>query len=368
MQNINILNKKYSADIEYVDDKHITLKANAKLGVESPSLDPNLKSMRQANTTIDANGNIITTCDLLFKSKSAIASFIVGSPQSGNRFFANYLGNSTTQGSAPQPNNQQSQNTTTTGATNTQSAPVMSNADRDKLAKDLCVFCMDFSFDLTPRALNEMYYQQNVDKYILNYMALIGADESMLKMAKDKMRSAEWKSLIQRLKTVVPTRERINSRLIIKYGRAGTGKTTDAIKNYGIFDTTDENNPVCVNKMAANPSMFPHELLTKFDPAKGDYVKTPIAEAMENGTPLIIDEVNFFSDEVMAMLQVITDNTNSIVDENSGKVLTIKDGFKLICTMNLHTNKGTRELPDPLVSRACALECYDDKLNLSWVW
>lgn len=351
---IVIQTKKYTANIDYIDDKNITLKSGALLGIESASLDANNKSIR--NNTNYVNNNS-TLCDLTFKSKSAIASFIVGSPQSGNRFFAPYLG---TNNQAPQQN--ASVNNTTTQpqqqASQTQNNNTNTSVDNNKLAKQIITFCKDFVFNPDNRCLNTLKYVKDPSDYLVSFMELTNYPTETLEDAKSKFRSYEWKELMKSLNSVIPSKTgRINQRLIIKYGSAGTGKTTDAIRQY----------PNAV-KIVASASADPDDLFTRFDPSTKTYVLTELGNAMQNGQPIIVDELNLFNQVILQRLQGCLDNTETVVDRNIK--IDIKDGFLLIATMNLETNLGKTPLPNPLVSRAMSIENYDSKVNvdLGWVW
>ena len=347
METIIIKTKKYNAVIEYESDKNITLKDGAKLGVESPSLDKVLKATRKTFSKTTDSGDIITVADITFHSKSACASFIVGSPQSGNRFFEKYL-STTTKGS---------ETTSSETKEETTEKPLDEKQQKQQLAESIITFCKDFGFDSSlkgGRALNTMQYVDNVNDYILGYMELTNYPQDLVDKAQKAMQYAEWKSLMKTLKSL-PKRHVINQRLSIKYGAAGTGKTTDAIAE----------NPTAV-KIVASASADPDDLFTRFEPSKKDYVLTELGKAMVEGKPIIIDECNLYNQVVLTRLQGCLDNTKVLVDR--GIEITIADGFKVIMTMNLETNLGKTPLPQPLVDRAYRIENYSNRQDLSWVW
>lgn len=368
MKQININAKHYSVVINYNDPKNIVLLTGAIVAPMSASLDAMNQALRNTNTTTDASGNIITTADIVFKSTSACASFIVGSPQSGNRFFAKYLQNASNTSSATNTNTTQ----TDTSASSVGASGVLTDAEKDNLAKEIKIFCKDFEFNPDPRCLNNMLYVKDINDYVLSFMQVIGYDESLIDLAKSKMKSAEWKNLIKGFKKINPSHPQFNDRLVVLYGSAGTGKTTYATNTYGIFDNTkidDKGKPLCVNMVVASASEDPSELFTRFDPVSRKYVLTAIGEAMQNGTPVIIDEANFYNTECHKRLQGITDTKKAIID--NGILITIKDGFKMIMTMNLETNTdGKRPLPNPLASRAKEIVNYDntEHAHFEWVW
>jgi midasin (ATPase involved in ribosome maturation) len=78
---------------------------------------------------------------------------------------------------------------------------------------------------------------------------------------------------------------------------------------------------------------------------------------MQEGKPIILDEANLLNSAVLARLQSVLDNTDKVTDR--GQDIAIKDGFKVIMTMNLETNLGKTPLPNPLVSRAIELIDFD---------
>ena len=357
---ITITTKKYQAVIEYNDPKNIVLKTGAVLGIESPSLSQSDKIIRALLCTAGTN---VTQCDYTFKSASSVASVLVGSPQSGNRFFAKYLGNATpTTNSSNQQSNSGANNPNST--TSSGSAPINNNLTTDAVAKSIITFCKDFSFDINPRIINTMFYidKKEINGYLVNCMELMGFDESLLELARKKFTSPEWKQIVSNLKNLTPTRPNMNKRLVVFYGPAGTGKTTKAVQEYGILDE----NGLAKNRVVASASADPDEMFTHFEPTTKRYELSPIGEAMLNGQPIIIDEANFYCSEALSRLQGVTDEQTSLTD--NGILIPIKDGFKIIITMNLTTNTGgMRPLSEPLVSRCESIKNYTNEQDLSWV-
>ena len=129
------------------------------------------------------------------------------------------------------------------------------------------------------------------------------------------------------------------------YGEAGTGKTYKAIKD-------NPNAPVILG----NKSVEPEDLFKKFEFINGNatFSESDFLKCMINGTPIIIDEINLFRYDVLQTLQTITDGKSSFTF--NGKTYEIKDGFKIIGTMNLKVDGYTMPLPQPLVDRASDLK------------
>ena len=93
--------KKINAVIQYNSDNDTTLKSGSIIQPASASLEASLVALRNANTTTNANGHLITTADLNFKSLSRLASFIYGCSKNGKAVFAPYISGSATTGSDP---------------------------------------------------------------------------------------------------------------------------------------------------------------------------------------------------------------------------------------------------------------------------
>ena len=371
-------NKKNTLFIEWNEDNSnsgivLVLKQGAQLNPVSAAFkQTELISLRNKKSTTGADGKITTTEDITFKSKSALASFIQGAQTNGQRYCERTFGipkvgsTITTPTNAPsskeeeqEQEQEQEQESTTESETIIETEITKSDAPslalRDKLAKSIITFCKDFQYVPDPRLLNSLLFESDPSQFILNSMELVGYEEELLDRAKAKFTSSEWKEYIKTLKSFKSTHGRFNQRLEIKYGSAGTGKTTAAIAEYP-----------SAPKIVASASADPDDLFTFFDPSTKNYELTDIAKAMINGQPVIIDEANLYNAVVLQRLQGITDSTPSIFDR--GMKLEIKDGFKVIMTLNLETNLGKTPLPNPLVSRASKIENYDNQQNLGWVW
>ena len=179
--------------------------------------------------------------------------------------------------------------------------------------------------------------------YLVNYMRLVNNADTDGVIEKSK--SQEFENITNLLLKHKPEK-RINKRLELYFGDAGTGKTTEAVKTY-------KNAPV----VPCNAGMLPDELMRTFDfnDANGNPVFKPsvLRACMENGTPSIFDEINLLSFDCLRLLQTLTDDKQTI--NYNGETITIKDGFKVIGTMNLVVNDQVYNLPEPLVDRAYSL-------------
>lgn len=213
--------------------------------------------------------------------------------------------------------------------------------------KDLQKFFSEFKFNPAARFVNTFARQPDITaarKYLACYVKLINNSDSADIIEKSK--SVEFSAVTAAL-LAYPPEKKINSRLDIYFGDAGTGKTTEAIAEYPEADV-----------VPCNSSMLPDELMRVFDfnDENGNPVFKPssLRLAMEAGKPIIFDEINLLSFECLRLLQTLTDN-KSVIHYNN-EAITIKDGFKVIGTMNLTVNDQVYNLPEPLVDRAETLK------------
>lgn len=320
----------------------VIIRTGAKLGEIKNLTD------KQALNARSSNPENPTTKDLVFTSASAAASFLQGSTIGGQRYFKKYLGETIEHTETKEEEKQVKEAET----------PKDQSALRFEVYDKIITFCKDFELKPDPRTMNSLIYAKDIDNLLIDFMQLTNYDSELVDMAKSKFKSAEWKEIKKQLKLIKPTHDQINQRLAIYYGSAGTGKTTTAIQEY----------PEAV-KIVGSASQDPDDLFTRFDPSSKDYVLTEIGNAMIDGKPIIIDEGNLFNQVVWQRLQGCLDNTNKVSDRN--RELTIKDGFKVIVTMNLETNLGKTPLPNPVVSRAKEIRNFDlntfDK-SAEWCW
>ena len=357
--------KSKNFEIDYLSENEIILKAGSAVNGVSPSLTPTLKALRETSTATDANGIITTTCDLTFKSKSGAASFIQGAATNGKKYFEKWLKTTTASPAATAPSLSETKQAEPAPMAEAKQEKTASSAATDAatqtaLVKDIRAFCIDFGYNPDNRVINSLAYVSNPSEFIVNAMELTGFDDELLEMASKKFESAEWETILKRLSSIIPSRDRTNKRLFIKYGAAGSGKTYDAEKE--IVSSGQK-----LVKIVGSASADPSDLFTYFNPSSKKYELTEYGEAMTNGTTILIDEGNLYNSVVLARIQSSVDNSSVITDR--GITINIKDGFKVIITMNLETNLGKTPLPSPLVSRAVNLENYDKRAASTFnVW
>ena len=210
-------------------------------------------------------------------------------------------------------------------------------------------FFSEFSFEPNFRFVNTFsrmcQYQTNEQavNYVNNYFAL--TDNSYAVSINEKMKSAEFSEILDTFRAV-PTNKVINKRFKLYYGSQGTGKTTEAMK--------EANN----NVMVCHSAMLPSDLMEdfKFDNGKAAFAPSALCKAMTNGDIIVLDEINLLPFESLRFLQSILDGKTQF--DYKGQTINIKDGFKIIGTMNLQVNGCTYALPEPLVDRAEELKKF----------
>lgn len=214
-----------------------------------------------------------------------------------------------------------------------------------KLAIDKMInFMSEFDFEPNFRFLNTFAYAQvnkEGKKYIENYFKL--TDSPYTSAIIEKMKSIEFKEILDIFKVIVPSKK-INNRFRLYYGSAGTGKTTMAMKEAD-------------SCMVCHSAMLPSDLMEdfKFNDGKAEFIPSALQIAMTEGKPIVLDEINLLPFESLRFMQTVLDGKSDFMYK--GKKVEIKDGFKVIGTMNLTVNGNTYSLPEPLVDRC---ECIKE--------
>ncbi|HBU10366.1 MAG: hypothetical protein US57_C0006G0027 [Candidatus Moranbacteria bacterium GW2011_GWC2_37_73] len=136
---------------------------------------------------------------------------------------------------------------------------------------------------------------------------------------------------------------------ILIYGHLGSGKSELAMHTSKKYSSKD---PLIISgsKNISQSEFYGHQVLT-VDEESGstvsDFYMGPIYQAMEDGRPVIIDEVNAIPHEVLISLNHILtrkvgDKIN--IQQDSGREVEIKEGFGIIMTGNL--NQGQEKYVD----------------------
>ena len=210
--------------------------------------------------------------------------------------------------------------------------------------KGLMNFFAEFEFEPNFRFVNTLSFKiaeskKMAEDFVLNYFSLM--DSQYKTEISQKIKSREFKAILDDIGAYGVPKNRINNRFTVYFGSAGTGKTTLGM---------GEANNKCV---VCNSAMLPVDLMEDFvfESGKPKFQKSALWESMENGEPLVLDEINLLPFESLRYLQGILDG-KSEVDYKGNKIL-IKNGFKVIGTMNLAIGGMVYGLPEPLVDR-CA--------------
>lgn len=206
-------------------------------------------------------------------------------------------------------------------------------------------FFSEFNFTPQVRFINSIARcgsAKEVSDYIIGYFSL--TNNSYANELKEKMKSDEYKLMAEEIYNT--TNKVINSRFEVYYGEPGGGKTTYAQKKYPNADL-----------VLCHSNMTPDELFRGFDfteDGKPTFKPCPVKEAMKNGKPIILDEINLLNEDCRRTLQGICDQ-KPFVTINDERI-EIKPGFKIIGTMNLVVDEQVFGLPAPLVDRAEKIE------------
>lgn len=206
-------------------------------------------------------------------------------------------------------------------------------------------------FDFTPsfRFTNTLAFYATKSKaaaktFISDYFALMAS--SYIDDMTEKLKSKEFDKILSNIAQYgVPTNT-INNRFKVYYGAAGTGKTT-------LAQTETENR--CI---VCNSSMLPSDLMENFvfKDGKPDFDPAVLWQCMEEGKPIVLDEINLLPFDSLRFLQGIVDGKTSFMYKN--REVHIHDGFQIIGTMNLTLGGVTYGLPEPLVDRCSEIRNF----------
>lgn len=208
--------------------------------------------------------------------------------------------------------------------------------------ENMIKFFSEFSFSPSYRFINTIGRILKAETpdfcrdYIVNYFRL--TDSPYAGEVEHKMKSPEFQDILLKLCLSEPTKQ-VNSRFKIYYGAQGTGKTTMAM---------NETDNLCI---VCNSSMLPSDLMEDFTFSDGKATFNPSAlcKCMEEGKPIVLDEINLLPFDSLRFLQGIFDGKTEF--QYKGQTVHIKEGFKVIGTMNLVVNGVSFGLPEPLVDR-----------------
>lgn len=210
-------------------------------------------------------------------------------------------------------------------------------------------FFKEFEFEPNFRFINTLSFKaqksnSEATSYINNYFSLI--DNTYKNEIASKCNSKEFKEILKMFHDYANPSNHINQRFAVYYGSAGTGKTTLAMKE------SDNRCIVC------NASMLPSDLMEDFVFSNGQptFQKSNLWNCMENGLPIVFDEINLLPFDSLRFLQGILDGKKEF--DYKGHKVTIADGFKIIGTMNLSIGGMIFGLPEPLIDRCADIQKF----------
>ena len=205
------------------------------------------------------------------------------------------------------------------------------------ITQRLIKFFSEFCFSPSYRFVNSLAIADNATEYTKNYFMV--QDHSRAQDVAERLKSAEWQSIVRDLKTSGITPKPINTRFELFFGEPGAGKTVTATK-------------LAKKCIVCSSDMLPTDLMQNFcfKDGKADFDPSDLWTAMEKGEKIVLDEVNMLPFESLRFLQGITDSKDTV--DYKGHTITIHPDFKIYATMNLNVNGQTIPLPAPLVDRA----------------
>ena len=227
-------------------------------------------------------------------------------------------------------------------------APAVDKAKLARIADGWRKFLSEFQFTPQARFLNSVAAfakPAEAKEYVKSTFALVNSPYAADVAA--KLDSAEARNLLKETVSV-PISKRINKRLAIWYGEPGSGKTSTAI-----LENPEAEVVIC------NAGTTPDELFRGFTFEDGKPAFRPCAlrSAMENGKTVILDEINLLSTECLRALQTVTDGKDAV--NINGERIEVRDGFRVVGTMNLNVGDQVFPLPPPLVDRAAELRKFE---------
>ena len=225
-----------------------------------------------------------------------------------------------------------------------------------KEKKEICLslfkFFSEWQIEPQTRFVASIASQPNTEaakEFVAGYFRL--TNNPYASEIEEKLKSPEASKLFADATSKLGWRS-CNTRLELYFGPPGSGKTSAAIAAHPDADVV-----VC------DASMSPDELFRgfTFEEGKPVFKGSPLATAMKEGKVVILDEINLLSRECLRALQAVTDGkpTATVGTEK----INIKDGFRIVGTMNLVVDGNTEGIPGPLVDRAAVIK--ETKLDAS---
>lgn len=218
----------------------------------------------------------------------------------------------------------------------------------------LIKFFYEFNYIPSARFINQLLHTKNKREYVKNYFELM--NYSYKDSIVEKIKSYEFDTIVNNLNSL-STDKTINNRLVVYFGAAGSGKTTQAIK---IAQRNALAKGYNAKILVCHATMLPSDLLEEFDfmedSGKPKFKKSSLRLAMENGETIVLDEINLLNMECLRTLQGYVDSKETVNFKD--ETITIHKDFQIIGTMNLYVNGKVFELPEPLVDRCVEINSF----------
>lgn len=218
----------------------------------------------------------------------------------------------------------------------------------EEMIERLIQFFSEFHFEPNFRFINTLAHscREGINfakSYVVSYFEL--TDSPYTQSLSEKMKSHEFKSLIEDICSYASPSTVINRRFKLYYGSQGTGKTVTAEKE------TDDS-------IVCHSAMLPSDIMEdfKFDDGKPGFHPSSFYHAVVEGKKILLDEINLLPFDSLRFLQGILDGKESFTYK--GNTVRIHPNFMIVGTMNLVVNGCTYSLPAPLIDRASELRKF----------
>lgn len=217
-------------------------------------------------------------------------------------------------------------------------------------------FKIDGTELLTERTFNEYIFAPTLEegaKVFTKIAKCSKAPDELVDDIYNKLTTKEAEAVFNGIQDIkkIDYFDRVNERFALYFGGAGTGKTTRAMRE----------NPGA--KVIIGSDTFDAEnLFGRFDTKTRAFVPSALTDAMENGKTIILDEINLFPNAVLTRLQAITDEKPVFYEETIEREVHIKEGFRVVATMNL-----TKPLPIALLTRAVITDFDELSKNNNYI-
>ena len=147
---------------------------------------------------------------------------------------------------------------------------------------------------------------------------------------------------------------------LILQGVAGVGKTRLVEVAYGLLEPNGRQRPSRVPTVQFSRSTTLQDLVGQWCPQGGgcEWVDGPLYWAMRGGLPLLCDEMNLASSDVVAFLVPLLDGPPVFECPLGGGTVRVQPGFVIIVAQNPPHYAGRSALPRAFVRRALCYEVH----------